>query len=79
MFTKVQRWGNSLAVRIPKAFAVDARLENDALVEINLDEGKIVITPVSTRGWTPDELLEGITEDNLPQEIDTVLVVGNET
>lgn len=50
MFTKVQRWGNSLAVRIPKAFAVDARLENDALVEINLDEGKIVITPVSTRG-----------------------------
>jgi antitoxin MazE len=70
MFTKVQRWGNSLAVRTPKAFAVDARLENDAPVEINLDEGKIVITPVSTRGWTLDELLEGIKEDNLHQEID---------
>jgi antitoxin MazE len=35
MLTKVQKWGNSLALRIPKAFAVDAQLENDSFVELN--------------------------------------------
>jgi antitoxin MazE len=78
MLTKVQKWGNSLALRIPKAFAVDAQLENDSLVEISLVEGKIVVTPVSAPSWTLDELLAGITKDNLHTEVDTRFAVGNE-
>jgi len=78
MLTKVQKWGNSLALRIPKAFAVDAQLENDSLVEISLVEGKIIVTPVSAPSWTLDELLAGITKDNLHTEVDTGLAVGNE-
>ncbi|OGO28844.1 MAG: multidrug transporter MatE [Chloroflexi bacterium RBG_16_54_18] len=78
MLTKVQKWGNSLALRIPKAFAIDAQLENDSLVEINIVKGKIIITPIPAPGWTLEELLAGITKDNLHREVNTGLAVGNE-
>ena len=78
MLTKVQKWGNSLALRIPKAFAVEALLENNSFVEISIEKGQIVITPVPAPRWTLDELLAGITNDNLHNEIDTGFAVGNE-
>jgi len=78
MLTKVQKWGNSLALRIPKAFAVEAQLENDSLVEISLVKGKIIVTPVSAPRWTLDELVAGITKDNLHTEVDTGFAIGNE-
>ncbi|MCL5611059.1 MAG: AbrB/MazE/SpoVT family DNA-binding domain-containing protein [Chloroflexi bacterium] len=78
MLTKVQKWGNSLALRIPKAFALDAQLENDSCVEISIVKGKIIITPVPAPSWTLDELLADITKDNLHGEIDTGFSAGNE-
>ena len=78
MLTKVQKWGNSLALRIPKAFALDAQLENDSFVEINIVEGQIIITPVVAPSWTLEELLAGINKNNLHNEIDTGLAVGHE-
>ena len=78
MLTKVQKWGNSLALRIPKAFAQDAQLKNDSLVEINLVEGQIVITPVEAPSWTLDELLAGIDKKNIHHEINPGPAVGNE-
>ena len=78
MLTKVQKWGNSLALRIPKAFAVDAQLENDSLVEISFDKGKIIVTPIPAPRWTLEELLAGITKNNLHDEVDPGFAVGNE-
>ena len=78
MLTKVQKWGNSLALRIPKAFALDAQLENDSFVEISLVEGQIIITPVVAPNWTLEELLAGINKNNIHHEVDTGLAVGNE-
>jgi len=78
MLTKVQKWGNSLALRIPKAFAHAAQLENDSLVEISLVEGQIVITPVQAPSWTLEELLAGINKKNIHHEIETGSAVGNE-
>ncbi|MFN8510611.1 MAG: AbrB/MazE/SpoVT family DNA-binding domain-containing protein [Deinococcaceae bacterium] len=78
MLIKVQKWGNSLALRIPKAFAVDAQLENNSSVEINIVKGKIVVTPVAVPAWTLGALLAGVTKDNLHTEVDTGLAVGNE-
>lgn len=78
MLTKVQKWGNSLALRIPKAFAVEAQLENDSLVEISLVKGNIIVKPVSAPRWTLDELVAGITKDNLHTEVDTGFAIGNE-
>ena len=78
MLTKVQKWGNSLALRIPKAFALDAQLENDSFVEISIVEGQIIITPVVAPSWTLEELLAGINKNNLHHEDDTGFAVGNE-
>jgi len=78
MRTKVQKWGNSLVVRIPKAFALDAQLENDSFVEITMVEGQIIITPVLAPSWTFEELLKGIHKNNIHHEIDTGFAVGNE-
>ena len=78
MLTKVQKWGNSLALRIPKAFAIDAQLENDSVVEISIVKGKIIVTPVPTSDWTLDELLAGITKNNIHNEVDTGFTIGNE-
>ncbi|HMR99886.1 MAG TPA: AbrB/MazE/SpoVT family DNA-binding domain-containing protein [Anaerolineales bacterium] len=78
MLTKIQKWGNSLALRIPKTFALDANLENDSTVEISLVDGKIVVKPISAPQWTLDELLAGINNNNLHQEVDSGEPVGNE-
>lgn len=79
MLTKVQKWGNSLALRIPKAFALDAQLANNSFVEISISDGQIIIKPVPTPNWTLDELLAGINEDNIHHEVDTGIALGNET
>ncbi|MEA3336054.1 MAG: AbrB/MazE/SpoVT family DNA-binding domain-containing protein [Chloroflexota bacterium] len=78
MRTKVQKWGNSLALRIPKAFALDAQLENNSVVEVSLIEGRIVIKPISPRHWSLEQLLSGVTSDNIHQEMNTGDAVGNE-
>lgn len=78
MIAKVQKWGNSLAVRIPKTYAVGVKLENESLVEIGIVEGALVITPVAAPTLTLDTLLEGVTKENLHTEVDTGDAVGNE-
>jgi antitoxin MazE len=78
MLTKVQKWGNSLAFRIPKAFAVDARLENNSVVEMSLVEGRIVVKPMTAPAWTLEKLLAGVKESNLHHEVDTGAAVGKE-
>lgn len=78
MLTKVQRWGNSLALRIPKVFALDAQLENDSLVEISLVDGQIIVKPISAPTWSLEELLAGINKKNIHHEVETGFAVGNE-
>ena len=78
MQTRIHRWGNSLALRIPRTFAAEVGLSHDALVEISLVDGKLVIAPVREPAPTLDQLLAGITDDNLHAGIDTGPAVGNE-
>jgi antitoxin MazE len=78
MKTRVQKWGNSLALRIPKAFAVEAGLHANGAVEISLVDGALVVQPVTPQPSTLDELLRGITDNNIPGEWDTGPAVGKE-
>jgi antitoxin MazE len=78
MLAKVQKWGNSLALRIPKAFALEAHLENDSVVEVALVDGQIVIKPIAAPTWTLDQLLSGVNNDNLQHETDSGNAVGKE-
>ena len=70
MLTKVKKWGNSLAVRIPKPYAAEAGLEPNTPVEISLVDGKIVLVPVSEPAPTLEGLLAQVTEQNLHGEVD---------
>jgi antitoxin MazE len=78
MKTRVQKWGNSLALRIPKSFATETGLAEDMPVELSLVEGKLVVSPLPRASRTLDELLQGITDENMHSEIDTGPAVGGE-
>ena len=67
MVTTIQRWGNSLAVRIPKPFALQIQLAENTEVEISLEGNRIVISPV-TKTWTLGDLLAGVTKRNVHKE-----------
>ncbi len=79
MKTRVQKWGNSLALRIPKSFATEVGLQRETSVEISLANGKLVITPIAKPKPTLKQLLAKITKGNLHHEVDTGAAVGNET
>ena len=65
MKTRVQKWGNSLAVRIPKSFADDLDLGNNSSVEMSLEEGAVVIKPDRDRAWDLGALLTDVTDENI--------------
>jgi antitoxin MazE len=67
--THIKKWGNSLAIRIPKALAEEAGLESDTSVEITLERGCIVITPKHLKRYTLEELISQITDDNIHGEV----------
>lgn len=78
MKARIQKWGNSLALRIPKSFAAEAHLEQDTVVDLALEDGKLIVAPVAEPTFTLEELLAGVTDDNLHGEVDTGPAVGKE-
>jgi antitoxin MazE len=78
MKARVQKWGNSLALRIPKSFAAELHLEQGTLVEVSLHDGKLLVTPLSQLAITLEELLKHVTPQNLHREVDTGPAVGGE-
>ncbi len=78
MRTRIQKWGNSLALRIPKSFANEVGLQKEASVEVSLADGKLVITPITRPELNLNQLLARVTKENLHHEVDTGPAVGNE-
>jgi len=78
MQTKIKKWGNSLALRIPKSFALNANLRQDELVDLSIDKERIIITPICEKEYSLDELLGNVSEGNLHGEFDTGTPVGKE-
>ena len=76
--TTVSRWGNSLAVRIPKGILERSRVKEGDSLELNVSEdGGLVLRPVH-RPCTLEELVAGITPENRPSETDWGTARGNE-
>jgi antitoxin MazE len=78
MRLEVKKWGNSAAVRIPASLMASARLEIDQTVDVREDNGRIVIEPVLAPAYDLDDLLEQMTPDTFPEEVDFGQPVGNE-
>jgi antitoxin MazE len=65
-FAKIKKWGNSLAVRIPQAFASQIGVEENSNVSIEVLDDRLIIK----RRHTLDEILANITDENKHQLID---------
>jgi len=78
MKTRIQKWGDSLVLRIPKSFAAEIGLSRNSSVELALSDGKMVITPVSELKPTLEQLLAKINDDNLHGEVDNGSALGYE-
>jgi antitoxin MazE len=77
MLAKAQKWGNSLAVRIPKTIADECGIGVDSVLEILREGDLMVIKPVREK-LSLDSLLAKVTEDNIPAEVPTGTAVGKE-
>lgn len=78
MLAKAQKWGNSLAVRIPKNVADECGIEADSPVDIVRENNTIIIRPVQKKKFSLDSLLASVTEDNIHSEVTTGISVGRE-
>jgi antitoxin MazE len=78
METRVQRWGNSLAIRIPKPLADEIGLQNNSPVQISLRDKALVVVPVRNPTLSLDALLAQVTPNNLHGEVQTGSAVGGE-
>ncbi len=76
MKATIQKWGNSLGVRIPSMMAKDLMLEHGSEVELIEEDNRIIIQP--QRGPRLEELLEAINESNIHEEVKTDGPRGNE-
>ena len=77
METKVQKWGNSLAIRIPNSYAKDIDLKQGSLIDIVKEKDRIILKP-RKKSIKLSDLISKVTKDNLHNEIDTGENVGKE-
>ncbi|HZS07578.1 MAG TPA: AbrB/MazE/SpoVT family DNA-binding domain-containing protein [Blastocatellia bacterium] len=78
MRTRIQKFGNDLALCIPPDFALEAQLKQDSLVEVSVIDKRLVIQPVNESVPTLEELLSAVTEQNIHQEVDFGAATGKE-
>jgi antitoxin MazE len=78
MHTTIQKWGNSLAVRIPKPFVEETHIASGSEVDLTIDNGKIIIIPQAEPEYNLKDLLKGVTSRNKHTETDTGASVGRE-
>ena len=78
MNATVQKWGNSLALRIPSSVAKDLQVRRGSSVEVAVEDGKLIVKPAKKRKASLAQLLKGVTKDNRHSEQDWGAPVGRE-
>jgi antitoxin MazE len=78
MTTKIQKWGNSLGLRIPRSAAIEAQIEAGSVVEISAEKGGFRVRAVRGQKFYLKDLLKRIRPGNLHGEISTGVRVGRE-
>jgi antitoxin MazE len=75
---KIQKWGNSLGLRIPKAFAAEVGVGPGSSVDLSVRDGDLVVRPLKADALRLSDLLARVTPSNVHAEIPTGPAVGNE-
>jgi antitoxin MazE len=74
----IQQWGNSLALRIPKAFAHQAKVKKGSRVRLTIEKNRLVVEPVKEAKITLETLLAKVTPENIHPETDWGKPMGKE-
>ena len=69
--TRVQKWGNSLGVRIPRGLAEEVGIGAGTEVSLSAKDGELVVKPSVPARLSLDDLLAEVSEENLHTSIDT--------
>jgi Growth regulator len=77
MKATVQKWGNSLAIRIPRNISKDTKVSEGSHINIMVENGKIILSP-SKKEYSLKELLKNVTNENIHSEISTGDNIGGE-
>ena len=75
---KIQKWGNSLGIRIPRSLAQETSVGSDSVVDISSHNGRIIITPDRQKCFSLRQLLSKVTDENLHDEVSTGGTIGKE-
>ena len=78
MRTKIQKWGNSLGLRIPRSFAEEAQLHAGSAVDLSMDDGRLIVRRLQVPPYRLEDLLSTVTKDTLHEEVPTSEAVGRE-
>jgi len=76
MTVPLRKWGNSLALRIPKDIAQTLSIDDHSMMELHIENGTLIIEP--KKDDLLEKLVSQIHQDNLHCEIDTGRSMGNE-
>ncbi len=79
MVTKIQKWGNSLGLRIPKSFAEEAEVGPGTPVDLSVVDGGLVVRPITRKKYRLADLVRKISTRNRHREIRTGERVGRES
>ena len=79
MQTRVQKWGNSLGLRIPRGLADEVGLGVGTEVSLTAKDGELVLRPSLPSRLRLADLLAGITPENIHASVDTGDAVGSES
>ena len=78
MVTKIQKWGNSLGVRIPRSCADEANVVAGSVVDVSVRNGVLVVRPVGGRKYRLADLLQAVKRSNLHSEVGSGKPAGRE-
>ena len=79
MTTKIQQWGNSLGLRIPKTIAEEAGVGAGSEVDLSVADGELIVRPARPSKADLQKLLRGVTSKNLHEAVETGKPVGRES
>lgn len=78
MVATVARWGNSLAIRVPQHLAKQIQLTEGVEVDLVVIDGNLVIKPRARKCYFLEDLISGITPENLHTEVESGIALENE-
>jgi antitoxin MazE len=71
MQTKIEKWGNSLGLRIPRSFAAEAQVKEGSTVDLSVENGRLLVRPLRAKKYTVSQLLKEINARNVHGEVAT--------